>query len=57
MDWFGNYEEGEAKWEIILASYHYENHECSVMSKVGRMSINPYRFKSWCYKLNKMNWD
>lgn len=48
------YKEGEAKWEIILASY--KNHECLVMSNVGRISINPDKFEELITELNNINW-
>lgn len=48
------YKDGEAKWEIILASY--ENQECSVMRKVGRISIDVDRFEELVVEVKKINW-
>lgn len=48
------YKDGVAKWEIVLASY--ENQECQVMEKSGRISIVPDRFSDLVGELKKINW-
>lgn len=48
------YKDGDAKWEIVLASY--ENQECPVMGKFRRISIVSDKFSDLVFKLKNIIW-